>query len=237
MCIQYCQQCERVREWGNGICNVVSCHATNQDTTKISEVSGEESHAGSWALRAFVEHTGAQVLPIVLISRHLQYTGATQADWNAGGVSGLSCDVICVSFFFVFPAPFAGARQFRNSISLKPERMMRCQHIVMKIVPSFRKIDIYGHVKNKKKELHSPVKNKVPRVNEQTGWPPLAQITLSNCFLYDILSLMSLWGNFSPLFFKVLLQFIEVWGHLFMHKCLTSQTWVWLRSGLWLRHL
>lgn len=46
---------------------------------------------------------------------------------------------------------------------------MRCQHIVMKIVPSFRKIDIYGHVKNKKKELHSPVKNKVPRVNEQTG--------------------------------------------------------------------
>lgn len=179
----------------------------------------------------------AQVLPIVLISRHLQYTGATQADWNAGGVSGLSCDVICVSFFFVFPAPFAGARQFRNSISLKPERMMRCQHIVMKIVPSFRKIDIYGHVKNKKKELHSPVKNKVPRVNEQTGWPPLAQITLSNCFLYDILSLMSLWGNFSPLFFKVLLQFIEVWGHLFMHKCLTSQTWVWLRSGLWLRHL
>lgn len=71
----------------------------------------------------------AQVLPIVLISRHLQYTGATQADWNAGGVSGLSCDVICVSFFFVFPAPFAGARQFKNSISLKPERMMRCQHL------------------------------------------------------------------------------------------------------------
>lgn len=217
-------------------CCLVPCNKPRYNQN-LRSVSGEESHAGSWALRAFVEHTGAQVLPIVLISRHLQYTGATQADWNAGGVSGLSCDVICVSFFFVFPAPFAGARQFRNSISLKPERMMRCQHIVMKIVPSFRKIDIYGHVKNKKKELHSPVKNKVPRVNEQTGWPPLAQITLSNCFLYDILSLMSLWGNFSPLFFKVLLQFIEVWGHLFMHKCLTSQTWVWLRSGLWLRHL
>lgn len=217
-------------------CCLVPCNKPRYNRN-LRSVSGEESHAGSWALRAFVEHTGAQVLPIVLISRHLQYTGATQADWNAGGVSGLSCDVICVSFFFVFPAPFAGARQFRNSISLKPERMMRCQHIVMKIVPSFRKIDIYGHVKNKKKELHSPVKNKVPRVNEQTGWPPLAQITLSNCFLYDILSLMSLWGNFSPLFFKVLLQFIEVWGHLFMHKCLTSQTWVWLRSGLWLRHL
>lgn len=48
----------------------------------------------------------AQVLPIVLISRHLQYTGATQADWNAGGVNGLSCDVICVSFFFCFPCTF-----------------------------------------------------------------------------------------------------------------------------------
>lgn len=46
----------------------------------------------------------AQVLPVVLISRHLQYTGATQADWNAGGVSGSSCDVICdlVFQFFLF---------------------------------------------------------------------------------------------------------------------------------------
>ncbi len=64
--------------------------------------------------------------------------------------------------------------------------------------------------------------------------PLLAAITWINNFLFDLNSLSHHSGGiFFLFFFTTLLQFIEVWGHLFMHSSDHSIS-VRMSSGMWL---
>lgn len=56
------------------------------------------------------------------------------------------------------------------------------------------------HVKQKVfTGLCSHVKNEIQPVIQWCVEPPLAAITSSNCFLYDLNSLTLLWNSFGPL--------------------------------------
>ena len=70
-------------------------------------------------------------------------------------------------------------------------------------------------LKRKKRKSSDIVCGKTTIIHQLVK-PPLVAITLSNRFLYNVISLTEEWRNFGPLSLTTLFQFIEVCRHSFM---------------------